>query len=69
MCAAPRKIGDEEQSKQTFLQLDQVNFKEQVVSSFFAADISFHKLNHLSIKSQFATMGKRRLQPGHVLLN
>ena len=34
------------QSKQTFLQLDQVNFKEQVVSSFLAADISLHKLNH-----------------------
>ena len=30
------------QSKQTFLQLDQVNFKEQVVSSFFAADIPLH---------------------------
>ena len=32
--------------KQTFLQLDQVNFKKQVVSSFLAADIPFHKLNH-----------------------
>ena len=29
------------QSKQIFLQLDQVNFKEQVVSSFLAADIHF----------------------------
>ena len=46
------------QSKQTFLQLDQVNFKEQVVSSFLAADIPFHKLNHPSLKSRFATMGK-----------
>ena len=46
------------QSKQTFLQLDQVNFKEQVVSSFLAADIPLHKLNHLSLKSLFATMGK-----------
>ena len=46
------------QSKQTFLQLDQVNFKEQVVSSFLAADIQLHKLNHLSLKSLFATMGK-----------
>ena len=46
------------QSKQTFLQLDQVNFKEQVVSSFLAADIPFHKLNHSSLKSLFATMGK-----------
>ena len=43
---------------QTFLQLDQVNFKEQVVSSFLAADIPLHKLNHPSLKSLFATMGK-----------
>ena len=46
------------QSKQTFLQLDQVNFKKQVVSSFLAADIPLHKLNHPSLKSLFATMGK-----------
>ena len=46
------------QSKQTFLQLDQVNFKEQVVSSFLAADIPLHKMNHSSLKSLFATMGK-----------
>ena len=46
------------QSKQTFLQLNQVNFKEQVVSSFLAADILLHKLNHLSLKSLFTTMGK-----------
>ena len=46
------------QSKQTFLQLDQVNFKEQVVSSFLAADIPLHKLNHPSLKSLFATLGK-----------
>ena len=46
------------QSKQTFLQLDQANFKEQVVSSFLAADIPLHKLNHPSLKSLFATMGK-----------
>ena len=46
------------QSKQTFLQLDQVNFKEQVVPSFLAADIPLHKLNHPSLKSLFATMGK-----------
>ena len=46
------------QSKQTFLQLDQVNFKEQVVSSFLAADISLYKLNHPSLKSLFATTGK-----------
>ena len=46
------------QSKQTFLQLDQINFKEQVVSSFLAADIPLHKLNHPSLKSLFDTMGK-----------
>ena len=46
------------QSKQIFLQLDQVNFKEQVVSSFLAADISLHKLKHPSLKSLFATMRK-----------
>ena len=46
------------QKKQTFLQLDQVNFKEQIVSSFLAADIPLHKLNHPSLKSLFATMGK-----------
>ena len=48
----------ESQSKQTFLQLDQVNFKEQVVSSFLAADIPLHKLNHPSLKFLFATRGK-----------
>ena len=37
------------QSKQTFLHFDQINFKEQVVSSFLAADI---------LKSLFARMGK-----------
>ena len=46
------------QSKQTFLQLDQINFKEQVVSSFLAADIPLHRLNHPSLKSLFDTMGK-----------
>ena len=46
------------QSKQTFSQLDQANFREQVVSSFLAADIPLHKLNHPSLKSLFATMGK-----------
>ena len=46
------------QSKQTFLQLDQVNFQEQVVSSFLAAHIPLHKLNHPSLKSLFAAMGK-----------
>ena len=46
------------QSKQTLSQLIQVNFKEQVVSSFLAADIPLHKLNHPSLKFLFATMGK-----------
>ena len=46
------------QSKQAFLHFDQVNFKEQVVSSFLAADIPLHKLNHPSLKSLFARMGK-----------
>ena len=46
------------QSKQTFLHFDQVNFKEQVVSSFLAADIPLHKLNHFSLKCLFARMGK-----------
>ena len=46
------------QSKQTFLQFYQVNFKEQIVFSFLAADIPLHKLNHPSLKSLFATMGK-----------
>ena len=48
------------QSKQTFLQLDQVYFKVQVLRSFVhvAADILLHKLNHPSLQSLFATMGK-----------
>ena len=46
------------QSKQTFSQLNQVSFKEQVVSSLLAADILLHKLNHPFLKSVFATMGK-----------
>ena len=46
------------QSQQTFLHFDQVNFKEQVVSSLLAADIPLHKLNHPSLKSLFARMGK-----------
>ena len=46
------------QSKQTCLQLDQANFKEQVVSLFLAANIPLHKLKHPFLKSLFATMGK-----------
>ena len=46
------------QSKQTCIQLNQVNFKGQVVSSLLAANIPFHRLNHFSVKSLFATIGK-----------
>ena len=46
------------QSKQISLQLDQVNFMKQVVSSFLAAAILLHKLNHLSLTSLFATIGR-----------
>ena len=46
------------QSKQTFLQLYQVNFKEQVVFSLLAADIPLHKQNHPPLKCLFDTMGK-----------
>ena len=48
----PEKLEAESksQSRQTFLHFDQVNFKEQVVSSFLAADIPLHKLNHPSYK-------------------
>ena len=50
-----RKIGHE---KQISLQLDQVNFKEQAISSLLAADIPLHELNHPYLKSLFATMEK-----------
>ena len=46
------------QGKQTYLQLDQAKFKKKVVSSFLAADIPLHKLNHPALKSLFAAMGK-----------
>ena len=46
------------QCKQTFLQLDQVNFKEQVVSSFLVADIPLHKLNHPFFKVSVCYNGK-----------
>ena len=39
-------------------QRDQINFKENIVSSFLAADIPLHKLNHTFLKSLFAAMGK-----------
>ena len=59
-CQRKLETKSKSQSKQTFLQLDQVNFKEQVVSSFLAADIPLHKLNRPSLKSLFATMRKVR---------
>ena len=46
------------QRKQTCLQFDQVNFREQVISSFLAADIPLYKLNHPSSKFLFAAMAK-----------
>ena len=46
------------QGKQTYLQLDQANFKEKVVSSFLAADIPLHKLNHPALKSLVCCNGK-----------
>ena len=39
------------QGKQTFLQTDQINFKEKLVASFLAANISLHKWNHPAIES------------------
>ena len=52
------ETNNKSQGKQTFLRLDQINFKKKVVSSFLAANIPLHKLNHPSLKSLFATMGK-----------
>ena len=46
------------QGKQIFLHLDQVNFKEKLVSLFQAAHIPLHKLNHPALKPLFATMEK-----------
>ena len=40
------------------MQLDRANFKEKVVSSFLAAAIPLHELNHLALKSLFIAMGK-----------
>ena len=51
------ETNNKSQGKQTYLRLDQINFKEKVVSSFLAADIPLHKLNHPSLKFLFATMG------------
>ena len=44
--------------KQIYIQLDGANFKGKVVSSFLAADIPLHKLNHPALKFLFAAMGK-----------
>ena len=46
------------QGKQTYIQLDQASYKKKVISSFFAADIPLHELNHPALKSLFAAMGK-----------
>ena len=46
------------QSKQTFLILNQINFKEQVVSLFLVANIPHYKLNYPSLKSLFAKIEK-----------
>ena len=46
------------QGKHTYIQLDRANFKEKAVSSFLAADIPLHKLNHFALKSLFVAMGK-----------
>ena len=43
------KTKSKSQSKQTFLQLNKVNAKEQVVSSFLVADIPLHKLNFFKV--------------------
>ena len=40
------------------MQLDQANFKKKIVSSFLAADISLHVLNHPVLKSLFVAIGK-----------
>ena len=45
-------------SKPTFSQLNQVNFKEQVVSSFLAAYISLHKLKPSFFKVSVCYNGK-----------
>ena len=52
-----RRITNPKVSK-PFYNSIQVNFKEHVVSLFLGADIPLHKLNHLLLKSLFATMGK-----------
>ena len=46
------------QVKPTYVQLDRANFKEKAVSSFLAADIPLHNLNHPALKSLFVAMGK-----------
>ena len=46
------------QSKQSFLQLDQVNFKKEVVSLFLAAGLPLHKLNHPFFKVSVCYNGK-----------
>ena len=61
------KTKSKSQSKHIFLQFDQVNFMEQIVFSFVAADILLHNLNHSSLEALFAKRKNYclwRLQPG-----
>ena len=52
------ETNNKSQGKQTFLRLDQMNFKEKIIFSFLAANIPLHKVDHPFLKSLFATMGK-----------
>ena len=45
------------QTKETFLQSDQQNFKKKLVSSFQAADFPLYRLNHPAVTSLFAMKG------------
>ena len=46
------------QGKQIYIQLDRVNLKEKVVSSFLAGGIPLHTLNHPVLKSLFVATEK-----------
>ena len=58
--------------KQTYILLDRANFKEKVVSSFLAADIPLHTLNHPALNLcllQWENLCLLKLQPVQALLN